>query len=240
MTGGTFVHGGIEVEIHLLLWSWILQNATTEHVKTAAALIQALGVFSVMAGAVLAYLFSRSLEEQKFKLKLKEIAHTNARNRRLEEKKFKLRPKEIIHANTEKRRLEVLEKISEFTGKLVYEMRYFPITLDDTKPSVKQEKDESRDSWLQRHYTDRYASFNAVRLDLYHAEQAYSIYLPDEMVDRLGRFQVSMDPIITDFINGMITESPNQKTHEDFIAGWEAAKRERKEIVQEIKKLMSA
>ncbi len=198
---------------------WVLQYITTEHIRTLAALIQALGVFGVIAAAFLAYWLNLSLEEKKFELKLREI----------------------IYANTEKRRLEVLEKISELTGKLIFEMRYVPVMFDELKPTVEKMENESHESWLGRHFSARTRSLDAVNLELYHAEEAYSIYLPEDLVDRLQQYRMSLSPIVGTFIKKKMTLSGlrMEETFNEFITGWEAVKKEQRAIVRDLKKLMS-
>jgi len=107
-----------------------------------------------------------------------------------------MRLKEIMHANTQKRRLETLENISGLMGKVLFEMRDIAPNLGSPKVPVERKDGESREDWLQRHYSERLKTFNEEFLKLFHACEAGYIYLPDELYDQLESFRMEAIKVV--------------------------------------------
>ncbi len=194
----------------------LLNKITIEHVKTLAATIQAVGVF---IAAFLAYKLTKKLEEHKYDMRLKEI----------------------MHANTHKRRLETLENISALMGKLLFEMRDIAPNLNNSgKPPIEKIESENREDDLQRYFADRKKAFDAVCLELFHTCESGSIYLPDELQERLEGFRINVIRVIDAYCPGMLEPRKRSDAYrqldEDFVEGWNRMRMERKEIVSSMQK----
>ncbi len=195
--------------------NWTLPNLTLDQWRLV---VQGVGPIVALLGAFLAIWFARSLEDKKSKLKLKEI----------------------IHANTEKRRLEVLEGISKLTGKVAFRMWFVGNVIDTINKPVKQREGESREDWLRRRFRVRAKALNEVHLELHELVDAGSIYLTPELEAKVEALRNKTNDVIDTYVNEMLTSSTvGAEVFQTFKDGYEEVKKDRKEIVQLIRTLIS-
>jgi hypothetical protein len=176
------------------------------------------GPIVALTCAVLAYLFGRSLEDKKFRYKLKEI----------------------IHANTEKRRLEVLEHIANLTGEVVFRMWFVGNVIDPINKPINRRPDENREDWMRRRFRVRTKQLNEEYTKLRQARQGGSIYLTPELETQLDAIQLKISSLLDDYINKMLN-SPTigAEVFQAFKGGFEEAKEHHQEIVLMIRKMIA-
>ena len=189
-----------------LLWDAI----TVEHVKAAAALIQA---FGFIGAAVLAYKLAQKLERHKYKIRINEI-------------KF---------AKFHEKRLETLEAISAIQGKILYETSEL-VFYGGVKEVLERGEGETREAYLERSFAPRHKDITAALLELDHAQWSGIVYLPDPIYERLTKFRVAITALVRTYTSKMLEPRHDSefygKLSEDAIARFNELKAERDEIVK--------